>query len=297
MKAFLISRRFLVPLFITWAGHLVYVGWRFHELYKDDFRGKGLPSSLMLQWLWSLVGALMSLSFLLAFIVAMTFYSHYNMRKNKNEFRPFSPINLMMVFVIALTGFLYTSFNEPRHNLQSKQILASIIYARSYSEYNLEIKRPIDEYKSERMMTLRELYKRNVLLRSQKSIEPPGNLFDQGNERLIKEVNWQIAIKYALPFSIILFYIIGVFMGMSFYKVHWIIPILISWVLIFGGWYYCNRLFEFWFRNGKVNKFLGAFGPGILVCVLLGCWYFGLRKYGVFRKHKEESLTDLTLEE
>lgn len=297
MKAFLFSRRFLIPLFITWAGYLVYLGWKLRELYKDDFSGKGLPSSLLFKWLWNVVGELMLLSFLLAFVVAMTFYGHYNMKKNKSDFKPFSPINLMMVFVIALTGFLYTSFNEPRHYLKSMHILSSVVYARSNNEYNLVIKKPIDDYKSERMMTLPELYKRKAILRKQKSIESPGSFFDEGNASLIKKVNWQIARKYALPFSIFLFYIIGVFMGMSFYKVHWIIPILISWLLLFGGWYYCNRLFEFWFKNGKVNVFLGVFGPGILVFVLLGCWYFGLRHYGIFKKKQEESLTDLTLEE
>jgi lipopolysaccharide export LptBFGC system permease protein LptF len=196
--------------------------------------------------------------------------------------------------LVALAGFLFTSFCEPGNVRKSRKIMTEMVYARSYEEFEVEIKKQFDEYKNEKMLTLPELIRWRADFENEKTNRSQDIFNSHDNSSLIRKVDWEIAGKYALPFIIILFYFTGVFMGMSFYRIHFIAPVLITFFLIFYGWYYCRRLFEYWYKKNDINVFWGAFGPGILICVLLVCWYFGLRKYGAFKKQEEEGHLDLT---
>jgi hypothetical protein len=173
-------------------------------------------------------------------------------------------------------------------------MLSSIVYSRTYDEYKVVIKNIPGSEKRVEMMTVPELFKKRTKVTGSKSNENPNLVLDVKNKILVKNINRAIAGKFSLPLVIILFYVIGIFMGMSFYKAHPIFPLLISYFLVFGGWYYSSRLFESWFKSDQINPFWSAFGPALLVGVLLTGWYFGLKGYGAFKKNRDDIFPDIS---
>lgn len=289
MKVFIFSKRFFIPFLIVFAGHFIYLTAEIYRVYQVDFNGKGVPSSVLWKWLWQSGGIFMGISFFAAFIVALSFYSHAKAKKDKNNFQPFSRINILLVMVMAIAGFFYISFCVPKNTLKAAQILSNVVFARSYDEFKKLMKDPVGNYKAERMMTLPELNRKKASAKNDEN-QHGISMFPEKYRVAIQKINWEIARKYAFPLTIILFYITGIFVGLSFYKIHSIVAILFSYFFIFIGWYYCQQVFEYWYKRGAFNVFIGAFGAVMLLTVLLVGWYFGLKRYGAFDKKQESFL-------
>jgi hypothetical protein len=289
MKIFILSRRFLLPLFITWILHLGYAAWDMWRLYRYDFESKNMPASVKAEWLWGVVaGRVLITTFLLAFLVAMTWYSHYRMKK-ESGYRPFALAPVLLVTGIAIAGFVYTSFCQPRITQRNMRLLSAVIYSGTLRDFSMEIKNFPEIFKAPKAMTLPELlYARNELARE--AMEPPTNpAFGNMLHRDRKEIAYLIAEKEGLPVTIILFYILAVFLGASFRRVHLLFPLLIAYFIVFAGWYFGQEFSHKAYWREK----LGAFWAANLMTLVLGIialgWFFILQKRGVFRQKETEN--------
>ena len=299
MKIFLFSRRFLIPFFIVLLLHFVYIEWQDWNAWKDELKGKGLPSSLIYQWLLTrIAGSLLILSFVNSFFIAVVFYSHHNVRKERfisSEF--FSKWNLLAVILLSLTAFLYTSFAEPKNNIKTMELLKEIVWAKpgeQLADDSLKITpRSSDYKKNPRLMNINELFHAKDSLRAleKNGKEFSSPYFTAGNSKL-RTVESLISKKFALPFVIILFYFLGIFFGASFYKIHVIVPLLISFFILLTGWYYVQRVFEWFYHQQHINAFLGANGTTIIFSLLVLVWFYVLKKYKLFKTEDSDEQDD-----
>ena len=296
MKVFLFSRRFLVPLLIIWILHLIYVEWEMWRLWKDDLTGKGLPTSLKFEWLLiQASGYIMPLSFLVSFLIAMIIYSHYRAKKEKHispDF--FSTWNLLSVIFLAVIAFLYTSFIEPRSNLKSQELLAEIIWAKSYDELKDGLRNPKagKSFKGPGTMTITELFHAKDSLKATYNIKEEYDFpYLNKDQRVLRKIQQEINKKISLPFTVILFYFIGLFLGASFYKIHVIDPLLIGYLILFVSWYYIRQVFERLYFKEDVEGFLGSNAATMFFGLLAIAWFLVLRKYEFFTEKNNDPET------
>jgi len=283
MKVFLFSKRFLIPLCIFWILHLAYVEWEMWRLYEPDLAGKGFSSSFKMKWLLTqATGNVMPLAFLISFLIAMVFYSHYRVKKDKYiAANFFSKWSLLAVIFLAIVAFLYTSYIEPKSNFRSQVLLARIIWSKSVSEFKGISAEGFS--KSPAMMTIAELFHASDSLKTTDDIkEDHDSRYLNNNQRKLYKIRYEINKKISLPFLVILFYFLGMFLGASCYKIHVIVPFLIGYLIIFISWYYLQRIFERLYHGVNVGAFIGSNAATIFFSLLAVAWFFVLRKYGLF---------------
>jgi hypothetical protein len=290
MRVFLFSKRFLIPLFIVWILHLAFLGWELWYTYEDSLTGKSLPSSLIMEFLlFQLAGALLTTTFLIAFLIAIVFYSHYFIKKDKiisQQF--FSVMNLIALGVISVTAFLYTSFAEPKSNLRSKAILAEIVYSRpgdKPTDINDRI-RTSETRKSVTEMTLPELCHARDSLKSKYDINEEYDFsYLNNNQRQLDKIRFEIGKKISLPLNIVLFYFMGIFLAASFHKLSVVVPLIGSYIYLLISWFYIQRIFENLYYRKVLGVFFAAGGTAILFALLAIAWFFGLKNYGLFKNN------------
>ena len=289
MKSFILSKRFLVPLFILWLLHLAYLGWEMWRTYKDNLNGKGFPFSLKFKWILNLVaGSALVLSFLVAFLVAMILYSHYYVKKERPILKIFfSTYNIIVLILIASTVFAYKSFAEPKIRLKGYDLLSQIIWAKSNQEFKdkaPELEK-MPAYKTPATMTLTELFQARDSLRSIKDV---GAEFEfpylRNDKRELQRIKYEINKRATVPFSVILFYFLGVLVGASFYRLHVIVPFLVGYLIIFTLWFYIEIFLERLYKKDQIGVFLGSNGAAIFFAFIAVAGFLILRKYGVFHK-------------
>jgi lipopolysaccharide export LptBFGC system permease protein LptF len=133
---------------------------------------------------------------------------------------------------------------------------------------------------------LPELLERKAYLDKQPEVDRLGNLYPV--KPSLKKVRLEIAKRIAFPFTLLEFYIAGIFMGLSFYKTYRLIPALLSWFIITSGWFMLYNLFQVLYNRERINFFPAAYGTQLLLAVILVFWYWALRKYGFFTKGKAD---------
>lgn len=291
-RVFIFSRQLLLPLLIVWAAHLGWLGWEFWKAYGADFRGKGLPAIVACKWIWvQLSSEILLLTLLASLPVALAWYSHYQVKKDRVVFRPFSALNMLVIVLIAGIGFFYISFIAPRQNLKSLNMLSAIVFSKNYDEYkrvladNEEGKDELQLTFQDRLRTLPELLERKAYLEKQPEVDHLGNLYPV--KPSLKKVRLEIAKRIMFPFTLLEFYIAGIFMGLSFYKTFRIIPALLSWFIIVAGWFMLYNLFLVMCNRERIGFFTAAYGTQILLAAILVFWYWALRKYGFFAKEND----------
>ena len=298
MKIFLFSKRFLIPLFIVWFLQLAYTEWEVWRLWRDDFKGKGIPSSVIYRWLLLQLTPVMVLSFVNSFLVALVFYSHYQVRKERSiSSKLFSKWNLLAVILISLLAFLYSSFIEPANGAKNRALLAEIVWARAGEKFGDDslrfTPRATDSRKNPRAMNIRELFNaRDSLKVSGKDSKEFNFPYINQSGTELRTVEFLINKKFALLFIMILFYFLGIFLGASFYKIHVIVPLLVGYFIFLTGWYYMQRVFEWLYKRQEIGAFLGANGATIIFAVLVFAWFFVLKKYGLFSNRENEVQSD-----
>jgi hypothetical protein len=296
MKIFLFSRRFLVPFFLTWILHLGFAEWKMWRLYKDDFAGKGLPGSLKTEWLLRQAsGNLLLLSFLLALLIGTTYYAHQYLKRNSEHRSLFSGKNLLVIVLLGLTGFYYTSFLQPGSEMKSRMLLADIVYASSKETFQRTTEAM---YKTREMMTLPELYHARDSIAGT-AVSHPEYLTPGGNnpkQHELRMYDFKIMEKIAFPFAVVLFYCIGILAGISFRKTIGLVPLLISYFLVFTGWYYAQSWMKLWFNQEKTNAFIANFGILLLLFVVAICLFLLLKKYGFYKSRPDELSLEFTPE-
>lgn len=288
MKIFLFSKRFFIPFLIVFFSHLSYLLWDIWELYKDDFENKGLPFSIKFKWVLAQAnGSFLILSFAAASLIGGSFYSHYKMKDKNKPVQLFSFRNLILVILIALAGFIYTSFFEPRIYEKSATLLMAVIYSEMGSDVQKEMNRSHGTVRNERMLSLPELFAasdsvKNRNKQDQKSKTPffsppaPDNTF--------KKMDFMILKKMNLPFLIASFYIIAALVGVSLYRLHVIFSLLISYFLFFIPLSYGLIIFELLYKINKVNMFIGATGMTLVFAVIIVFWLVILKRWRVFKR-------------
>ncbi|MEI9947190.1 MAG: hypothetical protein WDN26_23615 [Chitinophagaceae bacterium] len=236
MKVFVFSRRFLIPFILALIGYAGYFAWEMWQLYKIDFNGKGISSSVKYEWLWTIIsgGTILS-AVLLALFTGIIFYSHYRIRREERALF-YSSGNIAAILIIAIAGFVYTSFYEPRSYKRSMDLLSSIVYARTAEEFNSEINRKDDGLRNERMLTLPELCNAKDSLSAGSKTTGKYNFFDTP-ESMLKKIKFQIAKKAGYPFLLLIFYTIGVLLAVSLRKIHVVFPLLIAFLYCSGDFY------------------------------------------------------------
>ncbi|HEX7905350.1 MAG TPA: LptF/LptG family permease [Chitinophagaceae bacterium] len=293
MKLFLFSGRFLVPFFIMLAGYLVYLTWDLLELYGSDFSNKGLPSSVLTEWVsTSIAGSLLPLSFLLSLLVAITYYSHYYFRQDRKGLRPFSIFNIAALVTVALIGFWYVSFQAPKLELKSRKMLSALIYSRSYKEYQKEIRMPYTELIDEKSKILSRLYEIRDSLKADTVFHVENKVYKSTDERLLKKIDFEINQDITFPFLLILFYIAGTLLAVSFCRAVFIFPLLVSCFVVFTGFYYLQSLLKVYYFNDKINLFFGAgWGLCLSLSILLIIWYLILKSMRLFKPDKNDHIS------
>ena len=285
MRVFLFSKRFLIPLFIVWILHLAFLGWELWYTYEDNLTGKDLPSSLIIELLLlQLAGGLLTTTFLIAFLVAIVFYSHYLIKKDKIiSQRFFSVMNMIALGCISVAALLYTSFVEPKSNLKSKAILAEIVYAGLPNKDRLITNEP---RKSATEMTLPELFHARDSLNSKYDINEEYEFsYLNNNQRQLDKIRYEIGRKISLPLNIIVFYFIGIFLAASFHKLRVVIPLIVSYLILLFSWFYIQRIFENLYYKKVLGVFFAAGGMAMLFVLLAITWFFVLKKYGLFKRN------------
>jgi hypothetical protein len=284
MKIFLISRRFLIPFFITLSGHLVYLAWDLKDLYRNDFLNKGLPSSVLNEWLLtSIASSILPLSFLLSLLVAVTYYSHYYFRKDRKGLRPFSIFNTTNLVVLAIISFWYVSFQAPEFKRKNRKILSAVVYSRSYEEYQKEMMMPIAGFFDEKSETLPRLYQIRDSLKNA-AAQAENKMYNSTDERLLKKIDFEINQDITFPLLLILFYIAGTLSAMTFYRTIFIFPLLVSYFVIFTGVYYLQSLLRVYYFKDRINLFLGTgWGLCLGLSILIIVWYLILKSVGLFK--------------
>jgi len=297
MKAVILSRRFLVPLFILWLLHLAYLSWKLWRAYKDDLNGKGFPFSLKFKWMLNLVaGSALLLSFLVAFLIAMAFYSHYYVRKKRPTLKIFfSTSNIIILILIASTGFLYKSFAEPKIRLRGYDLLSQIIWAKSNEEFKYkapEIEK-MPAYKTPATMILTELFHARDSLRSIKNVNKEFEFpYLRNDKRELQRIKYEINKRVTLPFTVILFYFLGGLVGASFYRLHIIVPFLVGYLIIFTLWFYMEMFFERLYKKDEISLFLGSNGALIVFAFITATGFLVLKKHGVFHNKTDVDQMD-----
>src|SRR4030095_14622653 len=212
MKIFLFSKRFLLTLFIVWILLLGYIGWSFWRLWSDDFEGKGLSSRVIFEFMLShLGGPAIIMIFTSAFLLAIIFYSHFKVRKERFiSLNFFSAWNLLAIILISLVAFLYTAYIEPNNATKSQALLAEIVWAKpgnkfKYDSIKLNIKKRTSEFKPPTSMNINELFTaRDSLREKDKEKEFSFPYYNRDNSQLAK-IEYTIAKKISWPFVVILF--------------------------------------------------------------------------------------------
>ena len=302
MKIFILSRRFWIPFFVVLLLHVFYIEWQDWNTWKDELKGKGLPSSLIYQWLLTrIAGALLLLSFVNSFFIALVFYSHYHVKKEK--FIPskfFSTWNLLVVIILSLSAFLYTSFAEPKNNIRTMELLEKIVWStpgEQPADDSVGLTSKSSHYKKNpRLMNINQLFNARDSLRAMENKEeefsfPYGTT---GNGEL-RTVEYLISKKFALPFSVIVFYFLGIFFGATFYKLHVIIPVITGYFILLSGWYFVQRLFEWLYHQQHIGVFLGSHGATIFFSLLGVVWFYVLKKYKLFKINNNDDQDDRSL--
>jgi len=297
MRIFLFSGRFLAPFFIVWVFHLGFILWEAWHTWKQELTKKGLPSSLRNEFLLNQVASpVLLLTFLIAFLTAMVFYSHYRVRKEKHiPTKLFSVFNLTTVVLIAFIAFLHTSFREPAINARGQELLSKIVYG-DYTD-TVPGNSKTAYRKAPRMMTIIELFRAKDSLKATYNINEKYNFpYLNNSQRELDRIRYEIGRKFSLPLNIIVFYFIGIFLGASLYRIHVIVPFLISYLVLFTLWYYVQQVIERLYHRQIIGVFFVAGGTAILFALLGVAWFFVLRKYRMFKKKNDDPTSDESID-
>lgn len=285
MKVFVTSRRFLIPLLIVWIAQTGYLTWQMWIEYKGDFQGKGLPAWVKTEWFASLAaGSFVLPSFLAAFLVATAWYSHYRAKRDAGC-RPFSLISLLVATGIALLGFIYTSYCAPKMIGRNRELLVAVVYAGSSIEFEQAIKVPL-LLRNPQVLTLPELLKTKDSLGLERQPAADDFVFGDNDNRKKREINYHIANKIGLPILILLFYVLGTLLGISFRRTYGAFPVLIAYFILFAGWYYGQEYFHRAYRREESGILMGANGMTLILTVIALGWLLIFRKYRMSGKEK-----------
>ncbi len=178
-------------------------------------------------------------------------------------------------------------------------LLTEIVYAKpgeKFEEDSLKISTTSADYKmTPRLMNINELFHARDSMRAAENNGKGFDLDDFINtKKELIAVEYLINKKLALPFVVILFYFLGIFLSASFYKIHVIAPVLISYIILLTGWHYIQRIFEWLYKRQDIGGFLGANGATIIFSLLVLVWFYVLKKYKLFETKDSLEQADLT---
>jgi hypothetical protein len=265
------------------------------DLYKDDFAGKGLPGSLKTEWLLRQAGGNILLStFLLALLIGTTYYAHQYLKRNSEHRSIFSGKNMLVITLLGLAGFYYTSFLQPGNDMKSRMLLADIVYTNAGEPFQ----RTEEMHKTREVMTLPELYHAKDSI-ARTAVSHPEYLTPGGNnprQHELRMYDFKIMQKIAFPFTVVLFYIMGILVGISFRKTIGLVSLLISYFLVYTGWSYGQSLMKQWFNQEKTNAFMANFGMLLLLLVVAIGLFLLLKKYGFYKSRPDELSLEFTPE-
>ncbi len=232
---FIFKRQFFIPLLIVWLGYISYFIWQLNKYYVDDFKNKGLPMRLKMEWFMAQVmGAWVLFTFLFAFFVGTCCYAHYSYRKRLPAFRPFATINLLVLVIVASGCFVYAGFIQAGYQRKSLSMLSGIIYSRTAEDYYSGKNRTNEFYLSPELNNLSQL----IRLRQQAKSAEVGQENNPGEYAApwgskVHRLDFAIGSIILFPFIVLLYYPLGIFTGIVFRRVHIIIPVLVAGTLFF----------------------------------------------------------------
>jgi len=291
MKYFILSRRFLIPLFIVWILHIAYLEWEMWRLYGADLQGKHFPASLIFEWLFlQAAGDLMIFAFLIAFLVAIVFFSYNIVNKKRSISSGFlSTWNLIVVLLFSTAVFIYASFIAPKDKLRSYEMLAALVWTKSYDEFKTGAFNIQGQgHKSSTTMTLPELFHAKDSLEAQDNIKEKYDFSRLSNQREFDRIRYEINKKIGLPFTVIVFYFLGICVGALFYRTHVIVPVLFSYFILFTAWFYIHSVFESLYYRQSLGVFFAANGTTLIFAFAAIALFFALKKSHLF-KNKDDN--------
>ncbi|MBD0366365.1 MAG: LptF/LptG family permease, partial [Flavisolibacter sp.] len=134
----LIIRAFVGPFIATFFITVLVLIMQFFWLYIDDFVGKGLSASIILEFIWYQSAALVPLALPLAVLLSslMTFghlgetYELVAIKSAGISLLRFMRPLFFVVLIICGVAFLFSNYIIPVANLKSRTLLADIVYAK-----------------------------------------------------------------------------------------------------------------------------------------------------------------------
>jgi hypothetical protein len=293
-RSFLFSRRFILPFLIALVLQQVYIVLKFWSLYKDDFGGTIMPSLRIGQWLWMVAtGPFLITAFILALFMGIIYYSHYREKKDGFLFKPFSFVNVLFLTILALTAFIYTSFYEGKVYKKQLTILMDAVYGKLHQGNSYHAGGTDFLVNNEHTMNLTELYHARDSLIKNTVADHEDHFLIPKSGFLLRNIKLVIAKKTMIPLVVFLFYLLGVWIGSSLYKVKKIFPLLIGYILIFNGWIYGQSICESLYKRDKTNAFIGANGINIVLAIIAIVGYFIWRKKKLSRFREEQAALSL----
>ncbi|MBD0375850.1 MAG: LptF/LptG family permease [Flavisolibacter sp.] len=134
----LIIKAFVGPFIATFFITVLVLIMQFFWLYIDDFVGKGLSASIILEFIWYQSAALVPLALPLAVLLSslMTFghlgetYELVAIKSAGISLLRFMRPLFFVVLIICGVAFLFSNYIIPVANLKSRTLLADIVYAK-----------------------------------------------------------------------------------------------------------------------------------------------------------------------
>lgn len=286
MRGFLFSRKFWIPFLVTLLLYLLYFVWEFWNLYKADFNGKQVPFSASLGFLFYSAAALATNAYFLAILTGVSYFFHQILKKSSSDVSILYKKSFISLLIIVVAGFYYVSFVEPNCYYRNVRILSSVVMMKPGDKFIMDT----ISYKNERMMTLPELLE----VKRQAEIGKMDSDFSlYANETKLKKINWQIWNKISYPVNLLLLCLLATLLGISLRRTKGIVVLILAFIILFTGFYYSQKLFEFWYNKGKIEFYLGIFGTAIIMLIVYISWHLIIRKAGYYKNESQAAIDDL----
>ena len=101
-------------------------------------------------------------TFLLAFLAATSFYSHQYLKKINKTYKPFGSFSFLLVFLVAVIGFIFFSYWQPGNLYKGRVLLSDIVFAKPGAVFERSDYMPDKNFRS---MTLSELLQKKKDIR------------------------------------------------------------------------------------------------------------------------------------
>jgi len=292
MNSFIFSRRFLIPLLLSWLLMISYYYWEFWRLYRGDLSGKGFPFSMKFELIFNMIAnRILLICFLSAFVISIGFW--YHRRLKSNSVNPFSFKQLFPVVIISFACFLFAAIGEPHILRKNRSMLTNMVFSKNLEDYEkFIIKAEEFSIVQPRMLTWSELLKK----RKESSAEileesrATDGIFRSGNVSRKESLDFEFYRRIALFPASLVFYIVGIMVAILFRRTFGVFVLVTGLVLTLFVWNVLLNIGERLFHRQQLNAFWAAFLPVTILILCTGISLFAAVRKRAFHTENPEEL-------